>query len=82
MQYYLIRDILNLKVIINKQDKRGNGPLHNLIPSFKKNINEATKIGFLLVENGANGNLVNNNHNTPLHLAIKKSYFSAVKFAL
>lgn len=38
MQYYLIRDILNAKVQINQQDKKGNGPLHNLIPSFKKNL--------------------------------------------
>ncbi|CAD8070665.1 unnamed protein product [Paramecium primaurelia] len=81
-QYYLIRDILNAKVQINKQDKKGNGPLHNLIPSFKKNLQEATRIGHLLIERGADPNLRNINNNTPLHLAIKKSSYSALRFAM
>ncbi|CAD8170472.1 unnamed protein product [Paramecium pentaurelia] len=81
-QYYLIRDILNAKVQINKQDKKGNGPLHNLIPSFKKNLQEATRIGHLLIERGADPNLRNINNNTPLHLAIKKSSYSALRFAI
>ncbi|CAD8174628.1 unnamed protein product [Paramecium octaurelia] len=81
-QYYLIKDILNAKVQINKQDKKGNGPLHNLIPSFKKNLQEATRIGHLLIERGADPNLKNINNNTPLHLAIKKSSYSALRFAI
>ncbi|CAD8092120.1 unnamed protein product [Paramecium sonneborni] len=82
MQYYLIKDILNSKIQINKQDKKGNGPLHNLIPSFKKNLQEATRIGHLLIERGADPNLRNINNNTPLHLAIKKSSYSALRFAI
>ncbi|CAD8167116.1 unnamed protein product [Paramecium octaurelia] len=82
MQYYLIRDILNAKVQINKQDKKGNGPMHNLIPSFKKNLQEATKIGQLLIERGVDSNQRNINNNTPLHLAIKKSSYSALRFAI
>ena len=82
MQFYLVRDILNQKVFVHKTDKRGNGPFHYLIPLFKKNIQEATKIGFLLFENGCDPNMRNISGVTPLHLAIKKSFFSAVKFAL
>lgn len=43
------------------------------MPLFKRSIGEATKIGYLLIESGANPNLFNMNHNTPLHMAIKKS---------
>ena len=82
MQFYLVRDILNQKIFVHKTDKRGNGPFHYLIPLFKKNIQEATKIGFLLFENGCDPNMRNHSGVTPLHLAIKKSFFSAVKFAL
>jgi len=56
--------------------------LHNLIPSFKKNLQEATRIGHLLIERGADPNLRNINNNTPLHLAIKKSSYSALRFAI
>lgn len=82
IQYFLVKDILQLNVNINKTDIRGNGPLHNLIPAFKKNYSEATKIGYLLLECGANPNQLNKNFNSPFHLAIKKSLLSAVKFCL
>lgn len=61
MQFYLVRDILNAKANTQIVDKRGNGPLHYLIPLFKRSTQEATRIGNLLLECGCNPNLRNVN---------------------
>ena len=55
--------------------------MHYLMAVFRKNNLEAVKMGYLLIEAGANVNLQNASGITPLQLAVKRSILPAVKFA-
>jgi len=54
---------------VNKADKEGNRPLHYIFFLFNKQPVESIKIITLLLENGANPNIENNNKWSPLHFA-------------
>jgi ankyrin repeat protein len=90
VQYFLIRDLIAFHCDVKQKDHIGNGPLHYLVPVFKKNVMEAIKIAYLLLEAGiayritniigAEPNLSNDSGYTPLQLAVKKSVLCGIKF--
>ncbi|KAL4435736.1 hypothetical protein ABPG74_018287 [Tetrahymena malaccensis] len=81
MQYYLIRDLIRFGADVNKQDHDGNAPLHYLFQQYYKNPEESSKIAQMLLDNGANPNLENNEKWSPLHFAVKRGCLEAVEFA-
>ncbi|EAS03797.2 ankyrin repeat protein (macronuclear) [Tetrahymena thermophila SB210] len=81
MQYYLIRDLIRFGADVNKQDHDGNGPLHYLFQQYYRNPEESSKIAQMLLDNGANPNLENNEKWSPLHFAVRRGCLEAVEFA-
>lgn len=67
--------------LINEPGGKGSTPLHFATNSqaVEEKRNEITKI---LLENGANPNLINNDDRTPLHNACDNGYFNTVNLLL
>ncbi|EGR31963.1 leucine rich repeat protein [Ichthyophthirius multifiliis] len=82
VQYFLVRDLIRFGAQVNKPNAEGNTPLHFIFSNFIKDPEESAKIAQILLDNGANPNLENNEKWTPLHLAVKKGSIEAVQFAL
>ncbi|KAL4479491.1 hypothetical protein ABPG72_011813 [Tetrahymena utriculariae] len=81
LQYYLVKDLIDRGANINHLDKEKNSCMHILFKVFENNPKEAARIGDLLLENFADPNILNQNKWSPLHIAAKKGYLSAIQYA-
>ncbi|KAL4502319.1 hypothetical protein ABPG72_011906 [Tetrahymena utriculariae] len=81
-QIYLIQDITQKKANLNLQDVDGNTSLHYIMTIFSRDISNSAKIAEILLEHGADPNIKNKDGWTPLHLAVRRSQYSAVNFAI
>ncbi|KAL4470219.1 hypothetical protein ABPG74_011830 [Tetrahymena malaccensis] len=81
-QIYLIQDITLKKANLNLQDVDGNTSLHYIMTIFSRDISNSGKIAEILLEHGADPNIKNKDGWTPLHLAVRRSQYSAVNFAI
>ncbi|EAR89626.2 ankyrin repeat protein (macronuclear) [Tetrahymena thermophila SB210] len=81
-QIYLIQDITSKKANLNLQDVDGNTSLHYIMTIFSRDISNSAKIAEILLEHGADPNIKNKDGWTPLHLAVRRSQYSAVNFAI
>ena len=53
-------------------DSDGNTPLHILIGAFKRNLTNSVEIAGLLIANGCDPNVLNNDNWTMLHMAARR----------
>ncbi|MBN8827658.1 MAG: ankyrin repeat domain-containing protein [Sphingobacteriia bacterium] len=73
-KYQNIKALLDINAnIINLQDENGNSALHYAV------LSKNTKIVKLLMDKGANLNLLNFEGYSPIHLAVEKSLFSILE---
>lgn len=84
-QIYLIKDLCSasedLHLNINQTDSDGNTVLHYIMMVFQRDPANSAIICETLIEAGAEVNLKNATGWSPLHLAVRKSQYAAVKFA-
>ncbi|CAD8211725.1 unnamed protein product [Paramecium octaurelia] len=79
LQYYLVFDLIKRNVGMHELDIYGNNSIHYLFCVYQMNEMEAQKILQLLLKNGVNGNHINNNGYTPIHLAVSKGYIQVIE---
>ncbi|CAK68480.1 unnamed protein product (macronuclear) [Paramecium tetraurelia] len=80
LQYYLVFDLIKRNVGLHEQDIYGNNSIHYLFCVYQMNEAEAQKILQLLLKNGVNGNHINHNGYTPIHLAVQKGYIQVIEY--
>ncbi|KAH8983538.1 ankyrin repeat-containing domain protein [Lactarius akahatsu] len=61
----LVRTLLDHGAIVNAEDNRGRTPLHRVLEAEE----DGSAVAQLLIERGADANMPNDNHDTPLHIA-------------
>lgn len=75
----MIGDLLINHANFRGVDGQGNGPLHYCVAIFDRDPKIYAKTMQLLLKNGADPNLLNNDGWSPLHLAVKKGVIEAVE---
>ncbi|CAD8126172.1 unnamed protein product [Paramecium sonneborni] len=80
LQYYLVFDLIKRNVRLFELDVYGNNSIHYLFCVYQINEIEAYKILQLLLKNGVNGNHINNDGYTPIHLAVSKGYIQVIEY--
>ncbi|KAH8982526.1 ankyrin repeat-containing domain protein [Lactarius akahatsu] len=74
LELNLVRTLLDHGAIVNAEDSRGRTPLHRVLEAEE----DGSAVAQLLIERGADVNMPNGNHDTPLHIASRLVLLEAV----
>ena len=74
MQYYLIKDLLKYGADPNQLNDEGKNALHFFMDVYHPEYTNSIKIIELLMENGANPNIINKSGWSPVHEAAKEGF--------